>query len=124
VVGVLEAEPSSSPRVAWHACLQPAVQRPKSLPAPLTSALHLEKNQPLAPHTPHPTPHTPPCAGVSLASGVQVSSLASWAQLASADALTKLAPALAMVALITAVLHKVRQGGPGQGRVELAGHSW
>ena len=48
------------------------------------------------------------CAGVSLASGLQVSSLASWAQLASGDALLKLAPALAIVALISLVLHRVR----------------
>lgn len=47
-------------------------------------------------------------AGVSLASGVQVGGLASWAELASVDALTKLAPALALVALISLVLHKVR----------------
>lgn len=47
-------------------------------------------------------------AGVSLASGVQVSGLPSWVQLGSADALVKLAPALALVALITLVLHRVR----------------
>ena len=48
-------------------------------------------------------------AGVSLASGVQVSSLSSWAQLASVDSLWKLAPALAMVACIIVVMHRCRR---------------
>ena len=49
-------------------------------------------------------------AGVSLATGLHIGDLSSWAQLASRDALLKLAPALAMVLLITAVLHRVRWG--------------
>lgn len=47
-------------------------------------------------------------AGMSLATGRHIDGLSSWAQLASRDALLKLAPALAMVLLITAVLHRVR----------------
>ena len=45
---------------------------------------------------------------MSLATGLHIGDLASWAQLASGDALLKLAPALAMVLLITVVLHRVR----------------
>lgn len=45
---------------------------------------------------------------MSLATGLQVRGVASWAQLACQDALLKLAPALAMAALISAVMHRVR----------------
>ncbi len=56
---------------------------------------------------------SPTHTGVSLATGLHVGDLSSWAQLASRDALIKLAPALAMVLLITAVLHRVRCRGGG-----------
>ena len=74
-----------------------------------------------------PVCHLPP-AGVGLAAGVQVSGLASWLQLASREVLLKLAPALAMLVLITAVLHRIRSVGctesgrrVGGGRRALAG---
>ena len=65
-------------------------------------------------------PACPPpaaAAGMGLASGVQISGLASWLQLASWEVLLKLAPALAMLILITVVLHSIRSVGEGWQRL-------
>ena len=47
-------------------------------------------------------------AGVSLASGVAVTTPATWLHLAQADALLHLAPAVGMAAVLSAVLHRSR----------------
>ena len=83
--------------VAWQACQ-------------LTELLVFTRGCDSPPPQPHPPPPTH-TLGVSLATGLHMGDLSSWAQLASRDALIKLAPALAMVLLITAVLHRVRCGG-------------
>ena len=71
-----------------------------ALPAALSCLALFQPCPPASPMAPPP--------GVSLATGLHVGDLASWAQLASGDAVIKLAPALAMVLLITVVLHRVR----------------
>ncbi|KAL4452289.1 hypothetical protein ABPG75_007951 [Micractinium tetrahymenae] len=47
-------------------------------------------------------------SGISLATGLQIRSLASWRQLADTQVLLKLAPALALVLLISLVMHRIR----------------